>query len=102
PGRVAQVAARDLAVRDAQPDEHVAAEAFDEAHAFADAFARFAACGGEGSSDRPGRQARENLPDQREALLHLADAYPDPRIDVARGEERCLEHEPVVWRIAQC
>ena len=47
-----------------------------------------------------GRQALENLLDQRQALLDLADANPDPRIDVAGVQHRHLEGELVVGRIA--
>ena len=49
----------------------------------------------------PGRQAPENLLDQRQALLDLADADPHPRIDVAGVEHRHLELEIAIGRVAR-
>ena len=49
---------------------------------------------------RPSRQAFEDLIDQPEALLDLADADPDPRIDVAVVAHRRLEFELVIGRVA--
>src|SRR6185312_16561725 len=47
------------------------------------------------------RQAIENLLDQRQTLLDLADADPHARIDVAGFEHRYLERQHVVGRIAR-
>ena len=80
-----------------QPHQYVAAETLDERNALArrmrrrDVFAH-----------RPGRQSREDLLDEREALLDLVDADPDPRIHVAGVEARHLELEFVVRRITRC
>ena len=79
-----------------QPDEDVAAEALDQRQALA-GVRRVAELG----ADRARRQPLEDLLDQREALLDLADADPDARIDVALVEHRHLEGELVVGRIGQ-
>jgi hypothetical protein len=50
--------------------------------------------------DSPLGQAREDLLDQAEARLDLADADPTARIDVALGEHRHVELQRVVGRIA--
>src|SRR5581483_1294173 len=55
---------------------------------------------GKGACSRPARQGDKNLIDQSEALLDLADAHPDPGVDVARAGHRDGEIEPVVRRVA--
>ena len=79
-----------------QPDQHVAAEAFDQRHALAGRARRPAASARSGAAGQP----VEDLLDQRQALLDLADADPDARIDVALLEHRHLEAQLVVGRIA--
>src|SRR3984957_7454957 len=44
-------------------------------------------------------QAPQYLGHQSETLLDLANAHPDARIDVARGQHRHLEFKPIVGRI---
>src|SRR5882672_11555726 len=89
------MAARDAAVcADAQPDEHVAAEGLDQS----EAFAHFASAW-DFNLDRSFGQARQNLLDQSEALLDLANAHPDARVDVALVEHRHVEPQRIVRRI---
>ena len=81
------------------PGEDVAAEAFDERHAL-----RLRALGPAPSTATrtlARRQAFENLLDHAEALLDLADADPDPRIDVAVLAHRHLEAQAVIGRIGE-
>ena len=47
------------------------------------------------------RQPVQDLVDQRQALLDLADADPDARVDVAFVEHRHLEAQAVIGRIGQ-
>src|SRR5262249_37607441 len=97
PRRVAQVAAIDRAVgTDPEPREDVAAEPFDQGHAF-----RGAACASQcGHVNRSWWQLAQDLLDQAEALLHLADADPEARIHVARLNDRDLELQSLVRRVA--
>src|SRR5262245_25927310 len=80
---------------DPQPHEYVAAKAFDKAQSFAGL-----AGGADGGRDRPVRQTLQDLFDQLEALLDLADADPDPSVDVAGLEHRHLKIELIVGRVA--
>src|SRR3954464_13761569 len=71
PGRVAQMAARDAAVRaHAHPEEDIAAKAFDQRDAFAATRAWFDVSGSRG-------YCGHELLDQRDALSDFADADPD-------------------------
>src|SRR5262249_53447815 len=95
PGRIAQVTARDVAVVvEPQPDENVAAEPFDDRHAFTaatrDVDARWTL-----------RRLRHDLLDERKRLFHLANANPDPRIDVALVTQRHLERKAIVRPIGK-
>ncbi len=83
------MAARDAVAVEPHPDEHVAAERLDQPEPFA---ARARAV--DGNPDRAVRQPLQDLLDQREALLDLADADPDAGIDVAGLEHRHFEVEP--------
>src|SRR5579885_1739826 len=97
PRRVAQMAARDGAVAvEPQPDQHVAAEAFDQRQTFAGLVANRQL-----AARRTRRQARQNLLDEVEALLRLADADPDARVDVAVAALRHDEAQMVVGRVNQ-
>src|SRR5262249_11357664 len=88
PRRVAQVAALDPAIAaQPQPDQDVAAEAFDESRAFASR----AGCRRELVGDIPLGQPIEDLLDERQALLDFANPDPHPRVDVASFEHRNLE-----------
>ena len=78
-----------------QPDQHVAAERFDQT----EAFARFPVAL-DGNGDRAIGQACENLFDQRQALFDLADADPHPRVDIAGVQHRYFECEIVIGRVA--
>src|SRR4051812_4544922 len=89
------MAARDAAGRDAHPDEHIAAEALHQRHAFAGTRGRLGA-------DRAFRETAENLFDQPQTLLDLLDADPDTGVDVALVPHRNLEGELVVGRVAGC
>src|SRR5688572_17743356 len=96
PGRIAQVAALDAAVRaDAHPREDVAAETLDQCGAFARATS-----GGERSVGRARGQSGEELVDQRQALLDFTDANPYACVDVAGLHGGDLELECAVRRIA--
>ena len=75
-----------------QPDQDIAAEAFDQRQPFA-------RCTGWLREDIALRQAGEDLLDQRQALLDFADADPDAGIDVAVLQNRNLEPQPVVRRV---
>ena len=48
-----------------------------------------------------GGHGGQNLVDQAEALLHLTNAQPDARVDVALGQRRNVEFQPIVRRIGQ-
>ena len=74
---------------EAHPDQHVAAEAFDQRQAFA----RLAGAALIVAPDRAVRQPPQDLLDQRQALLDLANADPDARIDIAFVEHRHVEIE---------
>ena len=89
-----QRAMRPVAV-EAQPRQHVAAESFGEAEAFAAAGRHRPR-----PAPVPPAAAARICSIKRHALLDLADADPDPRIDVAGIEHRHLEREPVIGRIA--
>src|SRR5690606_37611420 len=96
PGRIAQMAARDPAASpQPQPDQDIAAKALDEGQSFA------LSAGAGVDANRPAGQAVENLLDQREALLDLADADPDAGIHVALRADRHLEAQRVVRRIGE-
>src|SRR4029077_8457652 len=91
------MAARDGAAGiDAQPGEHVTAEALDQRQAFANL-----ACGRQLGPDWSLGKRVQNLLDQSEALLDLANAHPNARVDVALVENRHVERQPVVRRIAR-
>ena len=95
PGRIAQMAALDQpVVAEAHPDQHVAAEGLDQRQPFS-------RCAGFSASVRWALgQALQDLLDQPETLLDLADADPDPRVDIAVVAHRHLEIELVVGRVA--
>src|SRR5262245_40516068 len=78
-----------------QPHEHVATEALDKS----EALGGVAGNGSVGGRDRAVRQTLQDLFDELETLLDLADAHPDPSIDVAFVEDGYLEIELVVGRI---
>src|SRR3954465_2317286 len=92
PARVARVGPRDAPAIDAHGDQHVAAEGLGHGNALARAIPKL-------NARWPRRQVAEPMPQQRDALLNLTDAHPDPGVDVARGEHRHLEDRVVVWRI---
>src|SRR5208337_4127042 len=80
PGGIAQVAALDACPGvQPHPCENIAAKSLDQGQALAGP-----ARPGHRDTDRTLRMdAGEDLFDERQALLHLADANPDSRIDVA-------------------
>ena len=85
----------DAALGDAQPDQHVAAEALRPAPAPRPACAPAATR----RLARPaGRSSICSI--RRQALLDLLDADPDARIDVALGQHRHVEVQRVVGRVA--
>ena len=91
------MAAGDAALRvDAQPGKHVAAETFDQSHPLADLA---------GLTERAARcavgQPFDDLLDEAEALLDLADAHPDAGVHIAIFARRHLEAELVVRRIGK-
>ena len=88
--------ARDTVALDPQPYQHVAAETFDEPRSLD----CLAANDRRIDLDRPTGQALQNLFDEPQALLDLANAYPNPGIDIAGLEHRHLEIELIVWRVA--
>jgi len=91
------MAARDAPVWvEPQPYQDVATEALHDGHAFA---LLGYACGI--GAEPPDRQAGEDLLDQIDALLDLADADPHPRIDVAGLEHRHFETQLIVGRIGE-
>ena len=92
PRRIAQVAALDVAVgAGPDPDEHVAAKALDQR----DPFARIARSPRVmGMPIDPDGSWLQDLIDQRQALLDLADADPDSRVHVAVFEHRHVELQP--------
>ncbi len=98
PRRIAQVAALDRAVGvEPQPDQDVAAERLPtSAMPSRPRPARQRRAG-----SRPGGQPLEDLLDQRQALLDLADADPHPRVDVAVARAPAPRSELVVGRIAR-
>src|SRR5436190_5523047 len=90
------MAARDCPIgADAQPDEYIAAEAFDQRQTLAD-LARVRDLG----LERSFGELRQNLVDQHETLFDLANAHPDARVDVALLENGDIELQRVVGRIA--
>src|ERR1041385_8378340 len=91
------MAAGDRPIRaEAQPDEHIAAETLDERQAFV----HFALVRNF-DHKRPIRKAFQYLFDQAEALLDFPNAHPDARVDIALVENRHLELQRVVGRIAR-
>src|SRR5437667_4327482 len=89
--------AHDAVAVDPRPCQHIATEPFNKPKTFGD----LAAGTIDGDPDRAIRQALQNLLDEREALLDLADTDPHARIDVAGRKHRHLEVEPVVGRVAE-
>src|SRR4051794_25236875 len=82
PGRVAQPAMRDAAGSiEAHPAEDIAAECFDKRISLPSEDRQWRV-------KRTGGKAVENLVQQAEALLDLADADPDAGVDVALGKNR--------------
>src|SRR5258708_21165250 len=97
PRGVAQMAARDARIAvEAKPSEDITTESFGER----DALAGVSWSCDLGPNFARG-QAIEHLRNQPDALLDLANAYPDPRIDVAVVEHRHVERELVVRRIGK-
>jgi hypothetical protein len=88
---------RDVVAFDPHPCQHIAAESLDKPKTFDD----LAACTIDGDADRTVRQASQDLVDQREALLDLADADPHARVDIAGLEHRDLEVEPIIGRVGK-
>src|SRR5512132_1702789 len=96
PGRIAPVAALDQPIlADAHHDEHVAAKGLDQSEPLSHA----AGLGALGVQLALGKTF-ENLIDQLQALLDLADADPHPRIDVAVVAHRRLELKLVIGGIS--
>src|SRR5512132_4685271 len=90
PGRIPQVAAPDAAVGcEPEPDQDIAAERLGKRDALT-------ACYRHRGPDRALRQPLEDLLEEREALLDLADPDPDPGIDVAVRQDGHVELELVV------
>src|SRR5260370_29351291 len=88
------MAARDPAVAiEANPSQDIAAESFGETETFANLPSRGT------NPQRCLRQPGQDLLDQGDALLDLADPDPDAGIDVAGVEHRNVELESVVGRI---
>src|SRR3984957_13925232 len=82
--------------RQAQRDEDIASKSLDQRIALA-----FPATRGDFSARRAARQAGENLVEDFEALFDLADANPDPRVDIALREQRNLKSQFVVRRLGE-
>ncbi len=100
PGRVAQMTALDVAGRTrAKPHQHIAAEAFDQRHSFSRI--RFGERA-QGTTNRAGRKAIDELLDKRQRLLDLAHPNPDPSVDVAVIAHRHLELQNIVRRVRDC
>src|ERR1041385_8811599 len=78
---------------DPEPDQNVTAESFDEPQALA----RFRSA--ERRVDRALRNRLENLLNKREALLDLANAEPDARVDITGVEHRHFERQFVIGHI---
>src|SRR5437899_5168292 len=95
PGWVAQMTACEAAIFEARPNQHLAAKRFSQSETFAHLTSRI-----DRSPDRPRRQVLQDLIDQSEALLDLANAHPDASVDVTRLEHGNFEIEPIVGRIA--
>src|SRR5262249_53504038 len=90
PGRVAQMTAPHATILQANPGQHVTAEAFDKPQAFSRS-RRGIDLGEEGA----GGQVPNDLLDEAQALLHLTDAQPDAGIHIAVPEHQNVEFEPV-------
>src|ERR1700690_1318880 len=82
--------------RQAQRDEDIASKSLDQRMALAFPTAR-----GDFGARRAARQAGENLIEDFEALFDLADANPDPRVNIAPREQWNLESQFVVGRIGE-
>src|SRR5271156_3140366 len=82
--------------RQAQRYEDIASKSLDQGMALA-----IPATRGDFSARRAARQAGENLVEDFEALFDLADANPDPRVDIALREQWNLESQFVVGRIGE-
>src|SRR5580704_17578032 len=89
------MAAHDAQAVEPQPGEHVAAEPFGESQPF-----RYSVRSRDRNRDGAVLQTRQYLVHQSETLLDLADAHPDPRIDIARGQHRHIEFKLIIGRIA--
>src|SRR3974390_2091200 len=91
------MAARDMAIAiKPEPDQHIAAESFDNGDAFAGFASRVHV-----SPEIALGQATQNLIDQRETLLDLAYADPYPRVDITRVQHGDLERQFVVRRVSE-
>src|SRR5262249_31694698 len=88
PRGISQVTPGDGAIRgDPEPNEHIAAESFDQGGAFGRSVverSRF-------DTERAWRQLVENLKDDGDALLDLANSNPDARVYIAFVEHGDLE-----------
>src|SRR3954465_12230672 len=96
PGRVAQMAARDPVNIEADPRQHIAAKCLRHPETFA--YPR------RQTELRPNRtvgQSVQELLDQSEALLDLADADPDAGVDVAALEDGNIEGELTVRPVSR-
>jgi len=89
------VTARDAAAFESHPDQYIAAERFRHPKPFAHRVTRI-----DRDPNRACGQTSQDLIDQGEALLDLANAHPDAGVDVTGLEHRNLEIEPIVGRIA--
>jgi hypothetical protein len=96
PTGIAQAASLDPAIAHAQPGQNVAAKSLDDGHAFP-GFSQLVGLRPQGAL----RQPVQYLVDQRETLLDLAHANPDPGVDVALVQHRDLELQAVIGRIGQ-
>src|SRR5437763_10550989 len=87
----------EAAIFEARPNQHLATKCFRQSETFTHLTSRI-----DRRPDRPRRQVLQDLIDQSEALLHLANAHPNASVDVTRLEHRNFEIEPIVGRIAEC
>src|SRR4029079_1712879 len=91
PRRVAQMTTRNPAIPvDPEPHQNVAAESF----GYSQALAGFRSA--ERRLDRAARNRIKNLLDEPQALLDLADAEPDARVDVTLVPHRNIERQFVI------
>src|SRR5438105_13551466 len=87
----------EAAIFEARPNQHLATKCFRQSETFPYVTSRI-----DRSPDRPRRQVLQDLIDQSEALLHLANAHPNASVDVTRLKHGNFEIEPIVRRIAGC